>query len=163
MSEEVVNATAVLTAGSNVEDAEELPKAMEEEEVVKTVEEDNKERPVLQMEEIQGAVEAEHVESQGDELSPEVATELEVITQNSEKESTKQQPTDLEADKSNHSQKSTTLKPATSVIHVETKQKSEMSELLESLADRYQDAEHCSSRITAPEFKPISFAPSNYQ
>lgn len=52
MSEEVVNATAVLTAGSNVEDAEELPKAMEEEEVVKTVEEDNKERPVLQMEEI---------------------------------------------------------------------------------------------------------------
>ena len=42
----------VMTAGSNVEDAEELPKAMEEEEVVKTVEEDNEERPVIQMEEI---------------------------------------------------------------------------------------------------------------
>ena len=86
-----------------------------------------------------------------------------MITQNSEKESTKQQPTDLEADKSNRSQKSATLTPATSVIHVETKQKSEMSELLESLAGQYQDVEHCGSRVTAPELKPISFAPSNYQ
>ena len=86
-----------------------------------------------------------------------------MITQNSEKESSKQQPTDLEAEKSNRSRKSATLKPATSAIHVETKQKSEMSELLESLADQYQDVEHCSSRIAAPEFKPISFAPSNHQ
>lgn len=86
-----------------------------------------------------------------------------MITQNSEKESTKQQPIDLEADKSNHSQKSATLKSATSVIHVETKQKSEMSELLESLAGQYQDVEHCSSHVTAPELKPISFAPNNYQ
>ena len=44
--------TPILTAGSNAEDAEELPKAMEEEEAVETVEEDNEERPVLQMEEI---------------------------------------------------------------------------------------------------------------
>lgn len=96
-------------------------------------------------------------------MSPEVATELEMVTQNSEKESTKQQPTDLEADKSDRSQKSTTLKPATPVIHVEAKQQSEMSELLGSLAGQYQDVEHCGSRVTAPEFKPISFAPSNYQ
>ena len=52
ISDEVVNVTPILTAGSNAEDAEELPKAMEEEEAVKTVEEDNEERPVLQMEEI---------------------------------------------------------------------------------------------------------------
>jgi len=36
---DVVNVTPILTAGSNAEDAEELPKAMEEEEAVKTVEE----------------------------------------------------------------------------------------------------------------------------
>jgi len=35
---DVVNVTPILTAGSNAEDAEELPKAMEEEEAVKTVE-----------------------------------------------------------------------------------------------------------------------------
>ena len=52
ISDEVVNVTPILTAGSNAEDAEELPKAMEEEEAVETVEEDNEERPVLQMEEI---------------------------------------------------------------------------------------------------------------
>ena len=52
IADEVVNVTPVLTAGSNAEDAQELPKAMEEEEVVETVEEDNEERPVLQMEEI---------------------------------------------------------------------------------------------------------------
>ena len=52
ISEEVVNVAPILTAGSNAEDAEELPKAMEEEEAMQTVEEDNKERPVLQMEEI---------------------------------------------------------------------------------------------------------------
>jgi len=86
-----------------------------------------------------------------------------MVTQNSEKESTKQQPIDLEADKSNRSQKSATLEPAAQVIYVEAKQQSEMSELLGSLAGQYQDAEHCSSLVTAPEFKPISFAPSNYQ
>jgi len=37
----------ILTCGSNAEDAEELPKAMEEEEVVETVEEENEERPEL--------------------------------------------------------------------------------------------------------------------
>jgi hypothetical protein len=62
ISEEVVDVAPILTAGSNAEDAEELPKAMEEEEVVQTVqkceeyknfeEEDKEERPVLQMEEI---------------------------------------------------------------------------------------------------------------
>tara|TARA_B110000285_G_scaffold76465_1_gene88049 strand:+ start:2149 stop:2451 length:303 start_codon:yes stop_codon:yes gene_type:complete len=52
ISEELVNVAPILTAGSNAEDAEELPKAMEEEEAVQTVEEDNEEKPVLQMEEI---------------------------------------------------------------------------------------------------------------
>ena len=47
ISDEVVNVTPVLTAGSNAEDAEELPKAMEEEEVVEAVEEDHGEKPVL--------------------------------------------------------------------------------------------------------------------
>lgn len=52
ISEELVNVAPILTAGSNAEDAEELPKAMEEEEAVQTLEEDNEEKPVLQMEEI---------------------------------------------------------------------------------------------------------------
>ena len=52
ISEELVNVAPILTAGSNAEDAEELPKAMEVEEAVQTLEEDNEEKPVLQMEEI---------------------------------------------------------------------------------------------------------------
>jgi hypothetical protein len=52
MSEEVGNTAPILMAVSNAEDAEELPTAIQEEEAVMSVEEDHKERPEAQMDEI---------------------------------------------------------------------------------------------------------------
>jgi hypothetical protein len=86
-----------------------------------------------------------------------------VITQNSEKESVKQQPVDLEVDESNHAQEGASIKPTSSSIHVEARPKSEMSMLLESLAGQCQGLGHSSTLVAAPELKPISFAPSIYQ